>query len=44
MPIVPSPWERIDVPAKQIAVERLRAFWIVGWDFKPNDACWLFLF
>jgi hypothetical protein len=43
MPVIPSSWEWSDLPAKQIAVKRLGAFGVVGWNFKPNDACCLFL-
>src|SRR6266513_103611 len=43
VPVIAITGKWIDFPAKQIAVKRLGAFWIVGWDFKPSDACILFL-
>jgi hypothetical protein len=43
VPVIAVTGKWIDFPAKQIAIERLGALWIVGWDFKPGDACILFL-
>ena len=43
MQVIAVTGKSIDFPAKQIAVKRLGAFRIVGRDFKPNDACLLFL-
>jgi hypothetical protein len=43
MRVIAGTGKWIDLPAKQIAVKRFGAFWIVGWDLKPNNACILFL-
>src|SRR5438094_10141793 len=43
VPVIASPGKWIDLPAKQIAVTRPGAFRIVSRDFKPTDACSLFL-
>jgi hypothetical protein len=43
VPVIAATGKWSDLPAKQVAVKRLGAFRIVGRDFKPNDACILFL-
>ena len=43
VPITLCAWERIDLPPEQIAVKLPGALEIVGWDFKPDNACSLFL-
>jgi len=43
VPVIASPGKGIDLPAKQIAIKRLRTVGVVCRDFKPNDARRLFL-
>jgi hypothetical protein len=43
VPVIAATGKWIDFPAKQSAIKRVGSFRIVCWDFKPNDACILFL-